>query len=264
MGHIVAIINNKGGVGKTVTTLSLGHCLANMGHKVLVVDLDTQCNATKILLGDNIETNTLYDIFTAQKTAEDCIYPTPYDNLCCLPNVQRTAMLEHELYQDVGKSYMLLRKEVRDYAVNNFDFCLIDCPPNLGIFAIMSLIAADFVIVPVECGSSFALDGLTSAVQMISDMKKTVSPNLRFLRLLVNKVDLRTSISKSAVEHIRKKFGSNLTFATTIPTCTEFHKAEANRKTIIRFAPKSSGARKYKELAIEFCELVNQEFAPVI
>jgi cellulose biosynthesis protein BcsQ len=125
-----------------------------------------------------------------------------------------------------------------------------------------ALMATDFVIVPVETGSRFALDGLTAAIELIENLTKTVNPDLRFLRLLINKVDLRTSISKSSVDNIRKKFGKELTFDVTIPINTEFQKSESEGKTIVRYAPRSTGAKRYRMLADELCTILDME-APV-
>lgn len=262
MSHIICVVNNKGGVGKSTATLNLSHCLANKGYRVLVVDQDPQSNSTKILLGATPETNTLYDIYAHAERAENCIYPTSYENLSCLPNIPRTATLEMDLYQDVRSSYLLLRNALRAYVTDNFDFTVIDCPPNLGLFVMQALMATDFVIVPVETGSRFALDGLTAAIELIENLNTTVNPDLRFLRLLINKVDLRTSISKSSVDHIRKKFGKDLTFDTTIPINTEFQKSEAEGKTIIRYAPRSTGAKRFRMLADELCAILSME-API-
>lgn len=257
VSHIICVVNNKGGVGKSTATLNLSHCLANKGHRVLVVDQDPQSNTTKILLGGTPENNTLYDIYSRSERIENCIFPTTYENLSCLPNIPRTAALEMDLYQDVRSSYLLLRNAIRQYCTDNFDFTLIDCPPNLGLFVMQALMTTDFVIVPVETGSRFALDGLTAAIELIENLNKSVNPDLRFLRLLINKVDLRTSISKSSVDHIRKKFGKDLTFDVTIPINTEFQKAEAQGKTIIRYAPRSTGAKRYRMLADELCGILN-------
>lgn len=259
MSHIICVVNNKGGVGKSTATLNLSHCLANKGYRVLVVDQDPQSNTTKILLGGTPENNTLYDIYSHAEKVENCIFPTSYENLFCLPNIPRTATLEMDLYQDVRSSYLLLRNALRDYATGNYDFTVIDCPPNLGLFVMQALMATDFVIVPVETGSRFALDGLTAAIELIENLNRTVNPDLRFLRLLINKVDLRTSISKSSVDHIRSKFGRDLTFDVTIPINTEFQKSEAEGKTIIRYAPRSTGARRYRMLADELCTILNIE-----
>lgn len=256
---IISVINNKGGTGKTTCAVNLSHSLANRGKKILVVDQDTQSNTSQIFVGKDVDTNTLYDVFTAGKTVENCIYPTPYENIFCLPNIPATATLELNLYQDVKSSYTLLRSKLRRYALDNFDATLIDCPPNLGMFVAQALIASDFVIVPVECGSRFALDGLISAIEHIEGVKQNVNPDLAFLRLLINKVDLRTTISRSSVEHIKKKFGAELVFQTTIPINTDFQKAEEERKTIIRFSPRSAGAKKFRALADELSAILGWE-----
>lgn len=256
MNVIIAIINNKGGTGKTTCTVNLAHALANQGKKILVIDQDAQSNTSQIFVGSEVETNTLYDVFTGRQEVENCIYPTPYDNVFCLPNIPATATLEKELYDNVVHSYQILRDKLRPHAIANYDATLIDCPPNLGMFVYQALISSDFVIVPIESGSRYALDGLISAIEHIESIKRNVNPDLAFLRLLINKVDLRTSISKAAVEQIKKKFGKELVFETTIPINTEFQKAEEDRKTLIRYSPRSAGAKKYRALAEELCKIL--------
>lgn len=259
MDVIVSIVNNKGGTGKTTCTINLAHVLANKGKKVLVIDQDAQSNTSKILVGDGVETNTLYDLYQGKADIESCIYPTPYDNLFCLPNIPATATLERDLYREVDQSYLILRNKIREYAKTNFDATLIDCPPNLGVWVYMSLIASDWVIVPIESGSKYSLDGLVSALEHIETIREYINPDLGFLRLLINKVDLRTSISRSSVEQIKKKFGRDLVFQTTIPVNTDFQKAEDDGKTVIRYNSRSPGSKKYRELGNEMLRILGEE-----
>lgn len=256
MGIIISVINAKGGIGKTAATVNLAHALANRGNKVLVGDLDSQSNSTKLLLGPDVETNTLYDLLAGDISAEQAIYSTKYDNLFCLPNIPATAGLEIDLYENIKESYLFLRKNLRAYATENYDFTIIDNSPALGVWSYMSMIASDWVIIPVEAGSRFSIDGLLSALEHIEAIRTTLNPDLRFLRLLINKVDQRTTISKASVEQIRKKFGKALVFDTTIPINTDFHQAEEFGLTLIRHNPRSAGAKKYRELAAEVMKVL--------
>jgi chromosome partitioning protein len=259
MSYIISVGNNKGGVGKSTCSINLGHALANRGLKVLVVDQDSQSNSSKTLLGPGFDSNTLYDIFDRNQDISRCIYPTRYDNLYCLPNVPATANIEPELYQDLKASYTLLRRVLRDYALAHYDVTLIDCPPNMGIFALMAFIASDCCLVPIETGSLYSLDGLQSALDLIRNINKTANPDLVFLRLLINKVDLRTSMARASIANIHNKFGEDMVFRTTIPQNVEFQRAEAEGKTIIRYSPRSTGAKSYRELAKELSELLALE-----
>ena len=206
MGLITAIINNKGGVGKTTVTCNLAHALGLEGCRVLVVDLDSQCNTTHLLFPDAAGPHTsLYELLakdTGVTSLQDYIYPTRYDNVFCLPNVPETAGLEPQLIVGAPGSFLRLRQLLRDYAVENFDFTLIDSPPNIGAFVLCALHAADFVLVPVKAGSAFSVAGLLQAVRLINDVRQQGNNELRFLRLLVNQVDRRTSISKEIVSAV--------------------------------------------------------------
>ena len=256
MSQIIAIANNKGGVGKSTTTANLSHALALKGKKVLVVDADPQSNTSKIFVGPDCEDFTLYNVLLGENPSK-CIYPTPYENVDCLPNIPKTATLEIDLYKDIASNNLLLRKQLRDMVKREYDICLIDCPPNLGLFVMQALICSDCVIVPIECGSRFSIEGLDAALNHIEAVQKTLNTDLYFLRLLVNKVDMRSAMDKTAVAGIRKQFGEQMVFETTIPRNDEFKKAEDNYKTIIRNAPQSSGAKKYRSLAEEFLTIID-------
>lgn len=259
MHTIVSIVNHKGGVGKSTVTINLAHALALKGKKVLVIDVDHQCNTTGIFCGRGvIETMTLYDVLQGTDPAR-CIYPTNYDNIYCLPNVPKTSTLEVELLQDIRANYFLLRRMLRDYITENFDIALIDCPPNMGLMVYSSMILSDAVIVPIECGSRYSIEGLDAAIQLIQSIKTKMNPDLFFLRLLINKVDMRSSKAKSAVGHARNTFGEGSVFETTIPRNGEFVDAENAYKTIIRHSPQSSGAKRIRKLCDEFLSILEEE-----
>ncbi len=252
---IISIINNKGGVGKSTVTQNLAHALANKGKKVLVIDQDPQSNTTSVLIPPT-GANTLYNLYKDGTAITSCIYPTPYELVDILPNCNKTDTLEISLYSDVRSSYFLLRENLREYGLQNYDICLIDCPPNLGLFVMMALICSDSAIIPIEAGSRYSVDGFISAYEAIQAAAGTVQHPLRFLRAVVNKVDLRASVHKSSVEYLRRSFGSKI-FNCTIPTNTDIQKAEAERKTVLRYAPHSTGAKRFKTLADELLEIIN-------
>jgi len=259
---VISVINNKGGVAKTTTTCNLAHALANKGKRVLVIDQDPQCNSTSALLPapiSHIGERTLYDLYSGADTlVKDCIYKTQYDDVFIMPNLPTTASLEYKLYQDVAASYMMGRKIINQI-VDEYDFIFYDCPPTLGMWVIIALISSDCAIVPVTVGSKYALDGLVAAIDAIEGVSKTANPSLKFLRLLINRVDLRTSASKVTVDFIKSRFGTGKVFDTTIPENTQIMQAELAGKTVLRHAPQSVGAKRYRDLADELISIFENE-----
>jgi len=261
MGVIISVVNNKGGVGKTTVCCNLADALGKRGKKVLVVDIDSQCNATSILSPHKLEIRkTLYDLFTdADQNIKECIYPTNLKNVFFIPNISDTAGLEPELIEGAPESFFRLRKALREYALKNYDFTFLDCPPNMGTFVLCSLYASDFVIVPIRAGSAFSIQGLIKAVELIDEIRKKGNPDLRFLRLLVNAVDRRTSISKVIVSQIKDTFNENEIFKTQIPINTTFEQAESMKATIFQVDPTASGAKAYRKLAAELISIVDSK-----
>lgn len=255
---IAAMVNNKGGVGKTVCSVNLAAALANRKKKVLLIDNDPQCNATSLLLGDTTPENTLYEMFTEGMPVKKCIYPTGF-GVDIIPNAQITSQIEADLYLDTAKSYALLRDMVRDYATDHYDITLIDCVPSLGLWVIQAMSAADGIIVPIEAGSRFSLDGLASIYTSIESIRATkLNKELRFLKTLVNKVDMRTSSSKVVIEKIHELYPGYV-FETTIPTNDAIKQAELSRTTVLKYDPQSSGAKRFRALADELIEMIRAD-----
>lgn len=255
---IIAMVNNKGGVGKTVSSVNLAAALANRGKKVLVIDNDPQCNATSLLLGDTTPENTLYEAYVDNIPIQKCIYPTKF-SVDIVPNAQVTAQIEVDLYQDTAKSYNLLKNFAREYALSHYNYTIIDNPPSLALWVIQAMACADAVIVPIEAGSRFSLDGLASIYTSIESIRTTkINTNLRFLKTLINKVDLRTTSSKVVIEKIRELYPNN-TFGTTIPTNDSIKQAELARTTVLRYDPQCSGSKRYRALADELIELTETD-----
>ncbi len=258
-GGVIAVVNNKGGVGKTTATLNLSHALANQGKRVLVVDLDSQSNTTSILMPDYSGTMTLYDLYSdPQLDVSYCIHPTNYTNVDCLPNTDETSALEPRLLQALPHSFQMIRERVRPYTQEHYDYTIIDCPPNMGFFVVSALYAANFVIVPIKSGSTFSLQGLMKAIDLINEIRANGNPDLRFLRLLINQVDRRTYTTKVTISNIRKFFAQDKVFETMIPTNAAFERAEAEERTIIRYNPTTLGARSYRALAAELLDIFEQ------
>ncbi len=259
MGHIICIVNNKGGVGKTTIAVNLAHAFSNQNKKILLLDLDSQCNASSTFFTGPKYSKTLYDIYEDNNLdIKNCIYTTDYHRVSFIPNIHDTAALEPSFAKRNDYGWYLIREKIRDYAIKNFDLSIIDCPPNLGAFSIQAMIASDFIIVPVEAGSRYATDGLNKTVQTIEDIKSVEGQGKSgiFLRLVINKADRRTSISKITIDNIIESYDDKVC-NTVIPINTDIQQAELVGKTVIRHASQSAGARAFRDLSNEIDSIIN-------
>lgn len=256
---IYAFLNNKGGLGKTICSISLAAALAakDKSKRVLLIDNDPQSNASSLLLGDTTVQRTLYNLYIENMRGENpdiasCIYPTLH-GVDVLPNSNDTGNIEFDLYQDTA-NYKLLRNMVRKHAMANYDFVFIDCPPTLGLWAVSALICADAVIVPVEAGSRMSIDGLESVIRAVEKIAQRTNKDLKFLRALINKVDARTSAAKLIIETINRRYPGQV-FSTTIPMNTAVQQAEIMRMPVVKFDPHCSASKKFRALADELLEI---------
>lgn len=260
MGHIISVLNNKGGVGKTTVTCNLADSLGKHGHQVLVVDADPQANTTTLLLPRDTQIRrSLYDVLensSSDQTNMTHLYATTCKNVLLMPNINDTASLEPSLIAEAPESFMRLKNALRGSLSKEFKYIIIDCPPNMGTFVLCTLYASDFAIVPILARSSFSVQGLIKAVTLIKEIREKVNPDLRFLRLLINSVDKRTSISNSITEQITRVFEKDQIFNTKIPVNTAFEKAESSGATIFQHDGTSTGARAYRELAKELNSII--------
>jgi len=260
MGFIISVINNKGGCGKTTTTVNIADALGKKGKKVLVVDMDSQCNTTSKLNSKNIS-KSMYDVLNPDNNNVDLnsfFYPTNYKNVHLIPNLDITGSLEPALIESSPDSFFKLREILRNYATQNYDFTIIDNPPNMGTFVLCSLYASDFVIVPIKAGSTDSVEGLIKATNLIYEIQKKGNSNLKFLRILINYVDKRTAISKAVVEQIKKTFDQDQIFKTLIPVNTSFERAEAKGESIFQNDATSTGARAFRNLASELISIFGE------
>ncbi len=256
------MVNAKGGVGKTSVTVNLADALTRLKKKVLIIDNDAQGNTTKRLLKtpDAVDEGyTLKEWFGLKQDdlhePQKFIYPTLITNLYVVPN-GRTTGVERELIID--REFDGIRK-FRDYIKENFDFCLIDCPPNMGVFVMNALFGSDFAVVPVLATSTDSIEGLNEAIEIIEFIAEKDNPDLRFLRLLINQADKRKAISRYNIERINQNWGSKKSFKTHIPSNTQFEMSEAGGETIFKTAPSSSGCNAYRKLAKEVCDILKRQ-----
>lgn len=259
-GIIISVINNKGGVGKTTIACNLGAALARLKNEVLVVDQDPQTNASGNLLKSNGRRYTLYDLLNnddGQIKIQDCIYPSHHqEGLYCLPNIRATSGLEMDLIAKFPNSLTILRKKLMKYASEKYNFTIIDTPPNIGIMTTIALCSSHFVIVPIDASSSDSLDGLQEALNLIDSVKQTDNSDLRFLRLLINRVHKQKTICKVIVSDIESRFEADLRFKNTIPENTALQQASYTKETIFNFSPTSRATTAFRNLGKELTSIL--------
>lgn len=267
MGIVISIINNKGGVAKTATAVNTAAALVRAGKRTLLIDNDTQCNATRLLLQDEQIAESLYDIYDPDQkevNLNSCIYVTKTKNLDCLPNKGSTGslalkMIQQMLLEGNKDQLYIFRKKLRDFAITNYDFVFIDNPPNLEIFVMCALLSSDFVIIPNDSGSRASLEGLFSAVEFIAEIKNNGNPDLRLLKILVTKLNKNLLVSRSIHEQTVRYFGADRVFKTVIPVNTDVQKAELEAQTVFQFRSKAPAAVAYHDLSEEIIQLIRQK-----
>ena len=262
MGRIISLVNQKGGVGKTTTSINLSASLAVLGKKVLLIDLDPQGNTTTgvgINKGD-IE-KSIYDVLIKKYNIKEAILKTKFKNLYLLAGTINLAGLEIDFEemkkQDnsfvKGEQLKLHLEEIK----NDFDYIIIDCPPSLGLITKNSLTASNSVIIPVQC-EFFALEGIIQLLKTIMIAQKTLNPTLEIEGVLLTMLDSRTNLGFEVVEDIRKFFKEKV-YNTIIPRLVRLTEAPSHGEPIIVYDPKSRGAEAYMNLAKEVIERNGQQ-----
>jgi chromosome partitioning protein len=245
---IIAIANQKGGVGKTTTTINLAAALALRNNRVLLLDLDPQGNSSISFLNPQQFETSAYDMLLEGKHGSlDYIYSTAIDNLDIIPSRINLAKLESKLVGDFEAPFRL--KDRLEVLNSRYDYILIDTPPTLGLITVNALVAATYVLIPIQ-SSYFALEGTDDLLETIDKVKSRPNPNLRILGVLVTLHDKRTTLAKEVFEQIRKVFGAQL-FETVITKSVRLEEAPAYKESIFSFAPQSSGASEYTKLCEE-------------
>ena len=246
--RVMAVANQKGGVGKTTTAVNLGAALAELGYRVLVVDLDPQGNATTGLGVNprNLE-HSIYDVLMHDTPIEDCIEPTSLRNLFVVPSTIDLAGAEIELVPTFNREQKLRR--ALDRLEGEFDFTLIDCPPSLGLITINGLAAATEVIVPIQC-EYYALEGLGQLLRNVNLVQGNLNPRLELSAIVLTMYDARTKLADQVAGEVRKHFGAKVC-RSIVPRTVRLSEAPSFGQPIIVFDPSSRGALAYRELAKE-------------
>jgi chromosome partitioning protein len=246
--RIVAVANQKGGVGKTTTTVNLGASLALLSYRVLIVDLDPQGNATTGLGVDGRGfQHSMYDVLLNDTPMIDCIEPVGLENLFVAPATLDLAGVEQELYSVLSRELRL--KRALETVVEDYDFILIDCPPSLGLITINAFAAASEILVPVQC-EFYALEGLTQLQRIVALVQRNLNESLEISTVVLTMYDSRTKLSEDVAGEVRRHFPTQ-TQGTVIPRTVRLSEAPSFGQPITSFDPASKGARAYKALARE-------------
>lgn len=252
MGKVIAIANQKGGVGKTTSSINLGACLATLGQKVLLIDIDPQGNTTSGIGINKADIRyCIYDILINDVHPKEVVQSTTIDNLKVIPATIQLAGAEIELVPTISREVRL--KKALQLIRDEFDFILIDCPPSLGILTINSLTASDSVIIPIQC-EYYALEGLSQLLNTIRLVQRHLNKQLTIEGVLLTMLDARTNLGLQVIEEVKKYFKEKV-YQTIIPRNVRLSEAPSHGKPIIEYDPKSKGAEGYMELAKEVLSL---------
>ncbi|HET7636916.1 MAG TPA: ParA family protein [Candidatus Limnocylindria bacterium] len=253
MTKVIAIANQKGGVGKTTTSINLGGALAELGHQVLCIDMDPQANLT-VGLGISLSDvhRSMSDVLSEDRLPlGQIVKPTEMPGLSVAPSTLELASTEVELFTAIGRE-MVLRDAIAD-ANGQYDVVIIDCPPTLGLLTINSLVAASRVIIPVQT-QYYAIKGLTALIKVINTIKLKLNHDLEILGLLATFYDGRTVLAREMLENLRE-LGDHRVFNTMIKNTVKLGEAPLTGKPVTEYATNSSAARAFRELAQEVIEL---------
>lgn len=246
---VVAIANQKGGVGKTTTAINLASCVAEAGQRVLLIDMDPQGNSSS---GVGFERDlcefSIYHALTGERILDELVYATDWDNLLLVPSTTDLAGAEIELVDQERREFVL--DDVISSMEREFDFVILDCPPSLGLLTINALVAADTVLVPIQT-EYYALEGLGHLLHTISLIHEHLNPKLGLEGILLTMYDARTNLSEQVADEVVEHFG-DLVFDTVIPRNVKLSEAPSFGQPIVAYASSSRGSKSYRDFASEF------------
>ncbi len=247
MGRVIAIANQKGGVGKTTTAVNLSAALVEKGKKVLLIDLDPQGNATSGLGVEKNQAGTVYDLLVNDVTLDKCVRKAVWKELDLVPTTVDLAGAEIEML-DIARHEFILKRKLRK-AEAEYDYILIDCPPSLNLLTVNALTTANSVLVPIQC-EFYAMEGLTQLMYTIQLVQKKLNPSLELEGVVFTMFDARTNLSQQVVDSV-KQYLKEKVYETVIPRNVRLAEAPSHGMPIIEYDPRSTGAEAYRRLADE-------------
>ena len=255
MGKVISVANQKGGVGKTTTTINLSTILAKKGKRVMLIDADPQGNATSGVGVDKEVELSFYDVLTNDTEIIDTLEKTAIRNLVVCPSNINLAGAEVELVSMMSREQRL--KEKLDIIKERFDYIFIDCPPSLGLITLNAFTASDSVLIPVQC-EYYALEGLGQLLNTINLVKKHLNKDIQIEGALLTMYDMRTNLSNQVVKEVKRYF-NNKVYKTVIPRNVRLSEAPSYGMPITEYDPRSKGAKSYEKFAKEFLKINDEE-----
>jgi chromosome partitioning protein len=251
MGKIISVANQKGGVGKTTTTINLSAALAEKGKKILIIDIDPQGNTSSGFgIDKNQRDNTVYELILGYSTINEAIIHNVIPNLDIIPSNVNLAGAEIELIDKAHKEAIL--KMELDFVQEDYDFIIIDCPPSLNVLTVNAMVASDAVLVPIQC-EFYALEGLSQLIHTINLVRERLNQKLNIEGIVFTMYDARTNLSQQVVENVKEHVTQKI-YNTMIPRNVRLAEAPSYGEPITVYDPKSVGAESYRALAEEFLE----------